>query len=253
MTSLTVATININHRNDRWGARRHLLVAEILDHAPDLIALQDLAVLQRQGHWLRAQINMRIGSSRREPYRLVQQRGSGGGLFTGVALLSRLPLLSHDSIALGEGDVALRANVLLPDGRALDVATTRLRPGAALPETREGQVMRLVGWLNATGRVPLQVIAGDFNETPDGPALQRMRQTYRSAFALARGREPLATYPTALVSPDARASCLDYVLVSRGIRVDEAQVFCRHAAPEDDTLYPSSHVALLVKLEINKN
>lgn len=253
MTSLTVATININHRNDRWGERRHLLVAEILDYAPDLIALQDVAVLQRQGQWLRTQVNMRIGRSRREPYRLVQQRRTSGGLFAGVAILSRLPLLSSDGFALGEGDVALRANVLLPNGWALDFATTRLRAGAALPETREEQTMRLVGWLNAIGRVPLQVIAGDFNETPDGPALQKMRQQYRSAFALGYGREPLATYPTALAPAGTLARCLDYVFVSRGIRVIQAQIICRRAAAEDDTLYPSSHVGLFVTLEIDEN
>ncbi|MDT8305473.1 MAG: endonuclease/exonuclease/phosphatase family protein [Anaerolineae bacterium] len=253
MTSLTVATVNINHRNDRWGERRHLLVAEILDHMPDLIALQDVAILRRQGHWLRAQVNMRIGRSRREPYRLVQQRRTSGDLFAGVAILSRLPLLSSDGYALGEGDVALRANVLLPDGQALDFATTRLRSGAALPETREEQAMRLVGWLNAIGRVPLQVIAGDFNETPGGPAPEKMRQQYRSAFALAHGHEPLATYPTALAPAGILAQCLDYVFVSRGISVTQAEIICRRAAAEDDTLYPSSHVGLLVTLELHEN
>jgi endonuclease/exonuclease/phosphatase family metal-dependent hydrolase len=250
MTSLTVATVNINHREHRWGERRHLLVAEILDYAPDLIALQDVAMLQRQGHWLRAQVNMRMGSSRREPYRLVQQRRTSGGLFTGVAIMSRLPLLSHDGYSLGRGDVGLRANILLAGGRALDFATTRLHAGAALPETREEQAMRLMGWLNATGRVPLQVIAGDFNETPDGPALQKVRQGYRSAFALAHGREPLATYPTALAPTGKTGKCLDYIFVSRGIQVSEARIVFRRAAAEDDTLYPSNHVGLLVKIEI---
>lgn len=253
MTTLTVATINVHHRHDRWRERRHLLVAEILDYTPDLIALQDVALTHRQGHWLRSQVNMRTGTTRREPYRLVQQRGTGANLFTGLAILSRLPLLSHDGLGLGEGDVALRANVLLPSGRALDFATTRLHTGMALPETREEQVMRLVGWLNAAGRVSLQVIAGDFNEAPDGPAVRQIRQGYRSAYALFHGREPLATYPTALVTGAGRARCLDYVFVSRDIHVSQAQLFGRHAAPEDDTLYPSDHVGLLVKLELDEN
>lgn len=253
MTTLKVATINVHNRHDRWRDRRHLLVAEILDHEPDLIALQEVALSHRQGNWLYTQINMRTGTaSRREPYRLVQQRGRGANLYTGLAILSRMELLSYDGLSLGDGDVALRANVLLPSGRALDFATTRLRTGSALPETREEQVMRLMGWLNAAGRVSLQVIAGDFNEEPHGPAVRQMRQAYRSAFALANGREPLATYPTALVPGDNRARCLDYVFVSRGIRVSEARIFCRQAGSEDDTLYPSDHVGLLVKLEVDE-
>lgn len=252
MTSLTVATINIHQRQDRWRERRHLIVAEILNLLPDLIAMQEVSVFYRQGQWLLAQVNARAGGSRREPYRLVQQRRPGD-LFSGVAIFSRLPLLSHDGVGLGEGNVALRANVLLPNGHLLDFATARLHAGLVLPETREEQAMRLMGWLNATGRVPLQIIAGNFNETPDGPAVQRIRQGYRSAYALCHGREPLATYPTALASGDEQARCLDYVFISRGIRVSEAQLVFRRPAPEDRTLYPSDHVGLLVRLEIDEN
>lgn len=111
--------------------------------------------------------------------------------------------------------------------------------------------MRLMGWLNAIGRVPLQVIAGDFSETPDGPALQKMRQGYRSAYALAHGREPLATYPTALAPEGTIGKCLDYVFVSRGIRISEARIVFKRAAADDAGLYPSSHVGLLVKMEIH--
>jgi endonuclease/exonuclease/phosphatase family metal-dependent hydrolase len=252
MTSVTVATINVHQRKDRWRERRHLIVAEILNHLPDLIAFQELSVFYRQGQWLLAQVNARSSGPRREPYRLVQQRRPGD-LFTGVAIFSRLPLLSHGGLRLGEGNVALRANVLLPTGRLLDFATARLHAGLALPETREEQAMRLMGWLNATGKAPLQIIAGDFNERPDGPAVQRIRQGYRSAYTLCHGREPVATYPTALVAGDDEARCLDYVFISRGIRASEAQLIFRNASPEDKTLYPSDHIGLLVRLEIDEN
>lgn len=252
MTTVTVATINVHQRRDRWRERRHLIVAEILNHLPDLIALQEVSIFYRQGKWLLSQVNARAGGSRREPYRLVQQRRPGD-LFTGVAIFSRLPFLSHDGLGLGEGNVALRANLLLPTGRLLDFATARLHSRLVLPETREEQAMRLMGWLNATGRVPLQIIAGNFNEKPDGPAVQRIRQGYRSAYALCHGHEPLATFPTALVSGDEQARCLDYVFISRGIRVSEARIIFRHPSPEDSTLYPSDHVGLLVRLEIDEN
>lgn len=252
MTSVTVATINIHQRRDRWRERRHLIVAEILNHLPDLIAFQEVSVFYRQGQWLLAQVNARSGDSRREPYRLVQKRRPGD-LFTGVAIFSRLPLLSHEGLGLGEGNVALRANLLLPNGRLLDFATARLHAGLVLPETREEQAMRLMGWLNATGRAPLQIVAGNFNEKPDGPAVQRIRQGYRSAYALCHGREPVATYPTALVTGEEEARCLDYVFISRGIRVSEARLIFRQPSPDDRTLYPSDHVGLLVRLEIDEN
>jgi endonuclease/exonuclease/phosphatase family metal-dependent hydrolase len=201
-----------------------------------------------------SQVNARSGGSKREPYRLYQQRRTGDP-FTGIAILSRLPVISHDGLALGEGNVALRVNVLLPSGRLMDLATTRLHEGVVLPETREKQAMRLMGWLNATGRVALQVIAGNFNEQPDGPAVQRVRQGYRSAYAARHGHEPLATYPTVLAHGEGQglARCLDYVFVSRGIQVSQAQIIFRKPALEDRILYPSSHVGLLIRLEIDEN
>ncbi len=252
MTSVTVATINIHQRLDRWRERRHLIVAEILNHLPDLIALQEVSVFYRQGQWLLSQVNARSDGSRREPYRLVQKRRPGDP-FMGVAIFSRLPLLSHDGTGLGEGNVALRANVLLPTGQLLDFASARLHPGLVLPETREEQAMRLMGWLSATGRAPLQIVAGNFNERPGGPAVQRIRQGYRSAYALCHGREPVATYPTALVAGEEEARCLDYIFVSRGIRARDARLIFRHPSPDDSTLYPSDHVGLLVRLEIDEN
>jgi hypothetical protein len=37
------------------------------------------------------------------------------------------------------------------------------------------------------------------------------------------------------------------------MRVKEAQIIFRHPSPEDNTLYPSDHVGLLVSLEIDDN
>ena len=112
--------------------------------------------------------------------------------------------------------------------------------------------MALVGWLNHKRRVPLQVVAGDFNETPDGPASIFMRQSYRSAYAEVKGRDPLATFPTSLAKePPEWAGCLDYVFVSSAVyKVTKASIFLDKSAPDDDTLYPSDHVGLLIGLEV---
>ena len=113
--------------------------------------------------------------------------------------------------------------------------------------------MALIGWLQDVGRVPRQVIVGDFNEVPDGPAIAQMKQAYRSAYATAYGHEPLATFPTALVSrSDGWAGCLDYIFISSGLRVKEVGICCHRPALEDDTLFPSDHVGLLATLEISR-
>ena len=253
MTTITVATLNLHGRQHRWRERKRLVVAELVDTLPDLVSLQEIRLRGRQGAWLRNQINVRLGDSAKH-YRLLQQRRRHlfKGFFEGVGILSRLPILSHDAINLGyQGRVALRANVALPSGQTLDFVATHLHSAAHDREAREEQVMALVGWLNDTGRAPAQIVGGDFNEIPSGPAIKYMKQSYRSVFVATRGYEPLATFPTALVEQhDGWSGCLDYIFISPGVRACDARLFCRTAADDDSTLYPSDHVGLWAKLEV---
>ena len=250
--SVKVATLNLHNRHDRWAQRRHLVVAQIMDQMPDLVSLQEINFATGQGKWLRNQINSRISGSPSRPFRLVQERLHHliRGYFEGVGILTQLPVISKDSISLGyEGRVALRANVALPSGESLDFVATHLHSVSHDREARLEQVMLLNGWLNDVGRVPLQVIAGDFNEVPDGPAVVHMKQTYRSALAVVRGYEPLATYPTALASnTDGWSGCLDYIFVSSNIRVQNAELFANKPSEQHGTLYPSDHVGLVATL-----
>jgi endonuclease/exonuclease/phosphatase family metal-dependent hydrolase len=253
---LTVATINLRNRADRWLKRRHLLVAQLVDAAPDLISLQEISMPIAQGRWLRNQINVRLSSDSKRPYRLIQRRKHHflNGYYEGIGILSKLPVLASDSLPLGYGGrVALRAKIELSSRRILDFVSVHLHHIARDREARLEQVMQLTGWLNLQQRVPQQIIAGDFNEVPTGLAIKQMRQGYRSAFAEAHGYEPLATFPTALVQPlNQWSGCLDYIFLSPGVGpVRRAGIFCDVPDEEDDTLYPSDHVGLLAEIEVS--
>jgi endonuclease/exonuclease/phosphatase family metal-dependent hydrolase len=255
MPQLTVVTINLRNRADRWLERRHLLVAQLMDAAPDLVSLQEISLPIVQGRWLRNQINARLSGSSNRPYQLIQQRKHHliKGYFEGIGILSKLPISFHDSISLGYGGrVALRANVELPTRQSLDFVATHLHHGAHEKEAREEQVMKLMGWLNSEPGVPLQIIAGDFNEIPGGPAIERMKQAYRSAYEEVHDHEPLATFPTALVQQsDGWAGCLDYIFLSPAVgSVLSASVCCHKPAEEDPTLYPSDHVGVIAAMEV---
>jgi endonuclease/exonuclease/phosphatase family metal-dependent hydrolase len=256
MSTITVATLNLRNRADRWSERRHLVVNQILDAAPDLISLQEIARPIRQGQWLRNQINMRLSGSTKRPYHLLQRRKHDlvKGYYEGIGILTRLPVRYHDSVALGYGGrVALRANVELPDRQTFDFVATHLHHVAVEQEARLEQVMRLMGWLRQRRHIPRQIVAGDFNELPQGPAIARMKQGFESAYERVYGREPLATFPTALTLPpdptyfdeQAWAGCLDYIFVRPMVTVTAVALFCHQPADHDDTLYPSDHVGLL--------
>lgn len=255
MTDLTVATINVRNNANRWLQRRQLLVAQLVDAAPDLVSLQEIGFPINQGPWLCSQINWRISGSAKRPYRLIQRRKRHlfNGYFEGIGVLSKLPVVYHDQIALGYGGrLAVRANVQVTPQKIVDFVAVHLHHVSYEREARTEQVMKLVGWLNSHRRIPYQIIAGDFNETPDGPAISYMKQSYRSAYAERHGHEPLATFPTALPGLSNRwAGCLDYTFLSPAVGpVRSAALFCDRPDAEDDTLYPSDHVGLLTTLQI---
>lgn len=251
---VTVATINLHGRADRWRERRHLLIEQIIEAAPDLVSLQEISLPIRQGVWLCKQVNYRLSGSDKIPYRLVQKRYQHliNGAFEAVGVLSRLPVLYHESIGLGYGGrVALRVHVELPSHKTMDFVSTHLHHVAFEKEAREEQAMKLAGWLNSHKHVPIQVLAGDFNETPDGLAISYIKQSFRSAYENWHGREPLATYPTCLTTTADPAACLDYIFFSAAVqRATAAKLFCNVSHREDDTLYPSDHVGLLATLEV---
>ncbi len=253
-TRVTVATINLHGRSDRWAERRHLLIGRMVETTPDLIGLQEISMPIRQGKWLCHQINFRLTGSSKKPYRLVEKRRHHliKGYSEGVGVLTRLPLLYHDSLNLGFGGrVALRVHVELRSHQTMDFVSTLLHPVPYEKEAREEQGLKLMGWLQSHKHVPIQVIVGSFNEAPGGLAIQYMKQSFRSAYEAYFGREPLATYPTALSSSAQMATCLDYILVSPAVQsVAEAQIFCDQPSLEDDTLYPSDHVGLIATLEV---
>jgi len=253
VTELTIATINLHNRADRWRRRRHLLVAQLVDAAPDLISLQEISFSIGQGRWLRNQINARLPEGSR-PYQLVQKRKQHWRNYgEGIGILANLPLVYNDYVNLGcSGRVAIRANIELPTRQTVDFVSTHFHHVAHDQEAREEQAMLLTSWLANTRSIPNQIIAGDFNEVPAGPAIRFIKQFYQSAYEMCHGREPLATYPTALARPaNGWAGCLDYIFLAPAIQhIRRANIFCDQPADDDDTLYPSDHVGLIVTIDI---
>ncbi len=256
MPTLSIATLNLRNRQDRWYERRELLVAEILEKQPDVLALQEISMPIGQGRWLRNQVNLRLTGKSGRPYRLVQRRKRHliEGYKEGIGFLTKLPVVAESTLGLGyRGRVALRLTLELPTGQLLDVICTHFHHGPENIEARHEQAMQLVGWLaEDPNRLPNQIVAGDFNDVPDSLAIQAIKQAYRSAYQLKHGHEPLATFPTALVQPPPPMGvCLDYIFLSSAIKtVEKAEIFARNAAATDDTLYPSDHVGLLAVITV---
>ena len=97
---------------------------------------------------------------------------------------------------------------------------------------------------------------------PTGQTIGLMKDTFHSAYEAVNGREAERTWPTPLVFsldpsefpvpiPRDAAQPLDYIFVSKGIKVLEARVVFDQPAPSDETLYASDHFGVTSRLSFH--
>ena len=264
--TVRVATINLLKSARRWPERLPLVAAGLAELQPDLIGLQE--VIFRAGGTTAHDLARELGG-----YEVVAAPKTGRHRRAeGVAVLSRLPIREHESLPLvgGEGRVAQFVRVEAAGERPLRFANGHYLWRPLAHRTRARQVEQVLAHLGrGDPAVPL-VVGGDFNATPESPAIAAIRRAMTSAHAATHGGEPDSTCPSPLRSgrrvPDAlfnflldtcsnrpegpwRAT-LDYLFVGPGVRVLDCQVCLNQPAPTDPTLYPSDHFGLIATLEV---
>jgi endonuclease/exonuclease/phosphatase family metal-dependent hydrolase len=234
---LLVATLNLRNIADRWPERLPLLLSDMAALQPDLIGLQECVFAVGQDRMLGA-----AGEGR-----YTARQGWAGRPEYGNAILGREPLALGDGerLDLGMHRSALRVPVTLPEGPTLDYVVTHLHH--LVPD--EAARARLA---NIEG--PL-VVVGDFNAEPSEPAYRVMSDAgFRSAAAVANGREPAVTWPSGIQAPgmdtDGEPGCLDYIWVRGAIEVDACRLAFDRPAVNDPTLYPSDHLGLAARIRL---
>ena len=158
---LKLVCFNIWHNRGDWAARLPLLVAAIRAADPDVIALQE--VLEDAAVGLPNQARTIADALGGYAMHFVSTDPEGAPRRYGNAILSRLPVLAHDSRKLEPLDdyrTAIRARVSL-DGRPVDVVNTHLAWKPEQAPVRAQQIADLMAWLPQDG-TPL-VVMGDFN------------------------------------------------------------------------------------------
>lgn len=95
------------------------------------------------------------------------------------------------------------------------------------------------------------VIVGDFNAYPGEPTLDLMNVRFASAFEAAHGHEPDKTWPTPVNTFDpSPPGCLDYIFVADA-KVQEAALAFDTPHPLDPDLFPSDHLGVTAKLQVD--
>ena len=245
---MRIATLNVRNTADRWRDRRHLLVAQLVDLAPDLIGLQEVRMAPDQAGWIVREVERRSGGGLRYR-RWVRGKTGLAGLWEGIAVLSRVPVVATGWVPLGgQGRVVQRVSVRAPGAGVVDLYNTHLGVGGE--GLREAQARRILAWIGSRPPGPV-VLVGDLNARPGSPTIELLSSRLRSAHAAVHGHEPSSTVPTALRRGRAGTpSVLDYVLVNERVEVDDARVVFDRVAPSDPTLVASDHYGLVVAVTV---
>lgn len=247
---LRLATFNIRNINDRYEERKPLLGEAFAAIAPDIIGLQEVMFSEpRQDDFLSGQLPERhylAFGTRHEKY-----TNFGNAILCGTG-----DVQAHEETRLSGGRSAHRILVALPGQFMLWFVNTHLHHVPEEPEVRAEQVKVILDWMADAPAADATVIVGDFNSPPFEPSYAAMQAAgFRSAHREANGVEPAVTWPSGIQAPtmdtDGDPNCLDYIWLGGRARAISARVAANEHPPEDPTLYPSDHFAIVAQVEFD--
>lgn len=241
---MRIATLNLRNTADRWPERRHLLVRQLLDLAPDVVGVQELRVVPDQARWIVRAVDRQSDGALR--YRAHRQTKAGlAGLWEGIGVLAAVPVVATAGLDLGaQARVAQRVTVRMPEGGLLDVYNTHLGLGGEV--LRVDQAQRILDWMDRRPPLPA-VLMGDLNARPGSPTIELLSRRLRSAHLVAHGHEPARTVPTPLRAwATGDGSVLDYIFVNDLLQVHDARIAFDMCDDHDPTLVASDHYGLSV-------
>ena len=245
-----IATLNVEQNHKCWEARRELIVQQLGELRPDMLALNEIHIPEQTGRWLQHAAAERLQMK----YTLLQQSKVGEDSRTEAeGLLTRYPVIETASLDYRSHNcVALAARFEI-DGRFLDVYVTHLIAARVEDAARQYQVGQLREWIRTRDDADFAVVCGDFNAAPDQPSIRLMSGAFR----------PTQTQPTAftpLQDPGGSPShpewerfdrCIDYIWVTESIKVQASGLCFNRPAPDNPALWPSDHVGVWADLELS--
>ncbi|CAK4108956.1 unnamed protein product [Aphanomyces euteiches] len=247
-----------------WTYRRSLIVAEIERFAPDVICLQELDHMD----WMQTHLSDlgyagHFVSKPHSPCLEYSNNADGCAIFLNRAKGLHMKHMCSPRYDLEDGSpsnqIALIGKIYQYDSPLFVVACTHLKA----TKTAEGEALRLsqVKQLHTHmlehGDIPM-IICGDFNAEPQDvdevPALaipEMLQCGWKSAYAVA-GSEP--AYTTWKIRPGVESRhVIDYIFYN-----DKLTLLSVVDAPTEiddcrlpSLKYPSDHIALIAKFEIN--
>lgn len=244
-------SLNLRHDTDRWLERRPLILDELRRERPDVIAFQEVSMRTP------VQQARDIAEALDESYQVIFEPKWKADAWEGIALLSRLPVISRERLKLpGEGGRVAQAIRVETDGQMVDIANTHLHHQPIDDESiRLPQARALLEWMNRPTESPSRwLLAGDFNARPASETVRLLKDRFDSVYRAYHGTEPPRTFPTPLVEKweDYPTDItIDFIFFDPDcFSIQNAYIIGAQSHPDDATLYPSDHYGLATEISL---
>ena len=243
-----IATLNMEQNHKRWELRRELIIQQLAELRPNLLALNEICVPLQTGRWLQHEVRKLYDLK----YSLVQQtKTNGSSLADAEGILTSFPLTETANLDYRAWDAVALVTRLEIEDRQVDVYVTHLHRSVGADSIRLYQVQQLLEWINERDDVEHQVVCGDFNATLDMPSAQLMTSRFEPAQTEPTAFTPLAEVNGELSHPswERMDRCIDYIWASRNLKVLTSGLCFNRPSPEDASLWPSDHVGVWADIE----
>jgi endonuclease/exonuclease/phosphatase family metal-dependent hydrolase len=257
---LTVATLNLKKGELEWGLRAPWMLRQLADLQPDVIGFQEVDLRLDQGNWICRRLNdlLHDAQSDHSPYVIHHIANPRENVAVeALAVMTRLPVLAHEGFDyLFRNRVAHRVRIEV-DSEALDVYNTHLHHeiGPEHNAVRVRQAEQLRDWIADRSGEVLAVLVGDLNATPGTRPIRILSERMRSAYEVHHGAPPATTVSPLGAHSDielrGEGRVLDYIFVSDGVEVIDADLAFTEPAPEHPSVYASDHFGLVATLEVS--
>lgn len=260
---MKIVTINILSDLTYWKARRSLLVRDLRELNPDIVAIQEARIPEKTAEWLADELEY--------PHLFIAPKLGQGREKEAIVILSRLPFKSTDWLDLQSQDRVAQYVVVEVDGVDVVVVNGHYYWGSD-EEIRLSQMESMLKWIREENVSGPLVTCGDFNALPESPTIGRVLEEMESAHVIVHEEEPEYTCPTPIkylhllrslrefwhsftrtLRFKSLRGTLDYIFVNNYIKVKDCQVVLNTPAEYNWRLYPSDHFGLFAEFEVVKD
>jgi endonuclease/exonuclease/phosphatase family metal-dependent hydrolase len=247
--SFRVATLNLERDEKRWSERRGLILQQLGNLRPDVFSLNEVWLPIQTGRWLQEQAQTKFSLD----YHLIEQPRADKAFHPEAeGLLAKFPVIERSHRFFSARDTVTLVVRLEIQGRALDAYVTHLYPARREDSQRVKQVKELLAWIDERDDVDYRIVCGDCNAPLEADSMKLMAEEFRPTQSNPTAFTPLREVDGEPTHPDWGRfdRCIDFIWISKSLRLLASGRCFDAPSPEDETLWPSDHAGVWADLEL---